>query len=189
MNDLLDTTPFITREEYLWTRLEYLKDVLKRPDYYVGAPDVENIKLELFNTMEDLKREMKPACNCAVETPWGGSWRSKSKQIDYKDFKIPDWIYADIYTSECDFSKIEEALGFRLFTWQKAYILMGKFRMYGETTAKVVKTLIDPPMLNTPIDFSKPPITKADDYFRKELVRIKSLLDEHGVLTREVKVK
>ena len=47
------------------------------------------------------------------------------------------------------FESIEKALGFKLFRWQKTYLLKGVFRQYGETTAKILRNLLavnDPPL-------------------------------------------
>lgn len=38
----------------------------------------------------------------------------------------PDWIYRDIPTrNNIDYEKVEEALGFKLFIWQKTLIERG----------------------------------------------------------------
>ena len=45
------------------------------------------------------------------------------------------WIYRNPFPEyEELFKRIEAALGFNLFVWQKSFIVMGHFRQYGETT-------------------------------------------------------
>ena len=47
------------------------------------------------------------------------------------------------------FEKIEKALGYKLFRWQKTYLIIGVFRQYGKTTAKILRNLLavnDPPL-------------------------------------------
>ena len=53
---------------------------------------------------------------------------------------IEKWIYGDNYSFEYTkpgaaelIERVEAALGFKLFFWQKAFIFVGHFRRYGET--------------------------------------------------------
>lgn len=96
------------------------------------------------------------------------------------------WIFACVNDPKWDslFEEVENALGFKLFFWQKTYILKDCYRRSGGTTAMVLKRL-----LNTeaePIDFSRPTRNKKSDFFRKDLLRIKEKLDKAGIKTREV---
>lgn len=50
-----------------------------------------------------------------------------------------EWIYRTIPDEGVDFDKIEKALGFKLFIWQKTFITRGVFRQYGETTAICIR--------------------------------------------------
>ena len=66
----------------------------------------------------------------------------------------------DIYSNSCFrqaeiefFENIERALGFKLYFWQKTFLLTGQFRQGGFTTAICLRKLFR----NTPIDFSNPP--------------------------------
>lgn len=90
----------------------------------------------------------------------------------------PDW--EDI----C--KKVEDALGFKLFTWQKTYIFYGEFRRYGNTTATILRLLLT--------DMDKP-LTEKDigclnsvrgKFFENELKRIKTKLDAAGIVTRKI---
>lgn len=99
---------------------------------------------------------------------------------------IEKMLYMDLgYPSVDDFiKKIEAALGFKLFFWQKTYIFMGKFRHAGMTTAEILRELL---ALNKgPIDFTKKPMSPMEAIYRKELERIKSKLTAAGIETRPV---
>ena len=96
------------------------------------------------------------------------------------------WIFACVNDPKWDsfFEKVEKALGFKLFYWQKTYILKDCYRRSGGTTAMVLKRLLDTEA--EPIDFSRPTRNKKFDFFRKDLLRIKEKLDKAGIKTREV---
>ena len=85
---------------------------------------------------------------------------------------------------EKQFEAIEAALGFKLFTWQKAYIVYGKFRQYGATTAEILRELMQ--VEGYPLDYTKRPTTQAAAWYRDTLREIKQQLDTAGVPTREV---
>lgn len=85
---------------------------------------------------------------------------------------------------EKQFEAIEEALGFKLFVWQKAYIVCGKFRKYGATTAEILRALMQVEAF--PLDYTKKPMTQREAWYRDFLREIKQQLDGAGVPTREV---
>lgn len=85
---------------------------------------------------------------------------------------------------EKQFEAIEAALGFKLFTWQKTYIAYGHFRQYGATTAKILRELMQVEAF--PLDYTKRPTTKREEWYRGFLREIKQQLDAAGVPTREV---
>lgn len=71
--------------------------------------------------------------------------KEKSKK-DFMSIKIekgaPEWLYHSPYERDSwvDFDSIEKALGFRLFGWQKEYILSGcayAGRSTGKITAEI----------------------------------------------------
>ncbi len=96
-------------------------------------------------------------------------------------------IYASGYfgeEQEKQFEAVEAALGFKLFAWQKAYIVTGKFRKYGATTAEILRDLMQ--VDSYPLDFTKRPTTAAAALYRDVLREIKQQLDGAGVPTREV---
>lgn len=85
---------------------------------------------------------------------------------------------------EKQFEAVEAALGFKLFTWQKTYIVTGKFRQYGATTAEILRDLMQ--VDSYPLDYTKKPTTQAAAWYRGFLREIKQQLDGAGVPTREV---
>lgn len=104
-----------------------------------------------------------------------------------KEKIVHEWIYGNhsFYPDEEElFKKIEAALGFKLFFWQKSYILYGTFRKYGKTTAEILKELLatDRP----PLDYSKRASSAREDFYRKDLRKIKEKLTAAGIPTRKV---
>lgn len=99
--------------------------------------------------------------------------------------KNMDWIYAPMPDPEVEkgMEIIEEALGFKLFTWQKHYLIYGNFRKYGQTTAQVLRDLLIP---KEPLDYTKMPLCDTERIYRKEVKEIKERLDAAGITTRPV---
>lgn len=98
----------------------------------------------------------------------------------------PAWIYGDRYESEYGkkIKAVEEALGFRLFIWQKTFISRGDFRWGGFTTAKALRELLsDNP---EPIDYRIPSKVAGEICERNELRKIKAKLDKAGIKTRDI---
>ncbi|RHS11221.1 hypothetical protein DWV84_24070 [Blautia sp. AF13-16] len=100
--------------------------------------------------------------------------------------KVPELIYGRQFPPDAErkFDEIEKALGFRLFTWQKTYLTMGKFRCFGKTTAECLKTLLD--VDEGPLDCSMPGKNSRERFFCEEMKRIKEKLDAAGIETRIV---
>lgn len=104
--------------------------------------------------------------------------------------KNAEWIYDPVpeETSYPELGKlikdVEKALGFKLFYWQKCYIMTEKYRQTGDTTAKVLRALLL--QTDKPIDFRYAALTNAEGYFRSELLKTKKILDDAGVKTRDV---
>lgn len=103
----------------------------------------------------------------------------EKRQIENLIYNLPIFGF-----EEERFKEIEKALGFRLFKWQKTYILHGKYRQTGRTTAECLRLLID--VEGTPLDFSKRPSNKRLDFFRDCLKKIQEKLMESGIPTRTV---
>ena len=94
--------------------------------------------------------------------------------------KNANWIYESVFPeNEEMFKKIEAALGFKLFFWQKAYIITGQFRRYGKTTAEILKELLD--VAGTPIDYTKRPSSSREDFYRRETREIQERLHKAGI--------
>lgn len=104
--------------------------------------------------------------------------------------KMDELIYGDIcpiYQPSADFDAIEKALGFKLFYWQKIYIDRGIYRRYGDTTAKVLRELLDQEKKGVPIILNKPGcFTRKDYVYRDTLIDIKAKLDAAGIETRPI---
>ena len=98
-----------------------------------------------------------------------------------------DWIYSPVNDPEWNrmFEEVEKALGFKLFIWQKTYILGQGFRQYGETTAKALQELLFG-VDEEPIDYSKPATNKRWIFYKDELRKIKEKLDNAGIKMRPV---
>ena len=95
------------------------------------------------------------------------------RPLDFCQSPLNDWMTAT-----------EKALGSKLFFWQKTYIETGYFRQYGETTAKILKQLSQ--YTAPPLDFTKRPASRMEEFYRIELKEIKAKLDAAGIPTRKV---
>lgn len=82
--------------------------------------------------------------------------------------------------------KIEKALGFRLFIWQKTVIFNNTIRYTGLTTAECVRTLIR--ITDSGKIIRRRPRNNREDFELRELLRIKELLDAAGIRTNVIKV-
>lgn len=87
-----------------------------------------------------------------------------------------------------DFEAIEKALGFRLFAWQKSYILSNgrKYRCSGRTTAIILNELFDKKQYDIPIDFSEPARNKYSHVRRQQFRDIWEKLHDAGIEMRPV---
>lgn len=101
---------------------------------------------------------------------------------------IANWIYRSINPSDSEFEKtiraVENALGFKLFVWQKTYIKNEHFRQMGDTTARILRDLLD--VSGKPIDYTRGAATPRQQFYRRELREIKEKLDRAGIPTRDV---
>ena len=98
------------------------------------------------------------------------------RELPLHDTKLEAWIEA-----------AEQALGFKLFFWQKTFIEIGVFRQYGETTARILRELsqIELPPLDCRSYRKK---TQRERLYCEELLKIKAQLEAAGVQTRKVLV-
>lgn len=99
---------------------------------------------------------------------------------------IPNFVYKGVlYPDKEDlFKRIETALGFKLFTWQKSFIETGIFRRYGETTARCLRELLA--VNSPPLDFSKKATHPRSEFYKMEMRKIQQKLNEAGIQTRKV---
>lgn len=98
------------------------------------------------------------------------------------------WIYhmpVEIYNI-FNFNDIEKAIGFRLFSWQKSYILGKGYRKMGRTTAEILHMLLDKNKMDEPIDFSKPPRNKRQQSFRNDFYDVWNKLNSANIKMRKV---
>lgn len=99
------------------------------------------------------------------------------EQIYHSPFERDSWV---------DFDAVEKALGFRLFGYQKNYILHQGFRQTGRTTAEILRMLFDKDQYVNPIDFSYPPINTQSAIFRQHFRDIWEKLRDAGIEIRPV---
>lgn len=95
------------------------------------------------------------------------------------------------YISEKEMSdkieKIESALGFELYTWQKTYLERGRFRVYGESTAKMLRELTD--IKDAPIDLRRCNIrNRTEKIYADDLKEMQRLLNRNGIECRDIRV-
>lgn len=174
------------------TRLEYeLKEKSKK--------DFMNIKI----VNEDKKKEdINIGCKFKDRCPSYSGW---CEGIDYPDERCFSYILSDyenekkktedlerIYHSPyeraswVDFDAVEKALGFKLFGYQKSYILGQGFRQMGRTTAEILRMLFDKNQYDNPIDFSNPPRNNHKAIFRQQFCDIWEKLHDAEIEMRPV---
>lgn len=148
-------------------------------------------RIPLATEYTGLSKALKCTCDYLLglsEDPSKTSKQEEQKNIDEQTTKIlKEWIYADLpeFGEEAmkQIEKVEEAIGFKLFSWQKRFIISGIWRRTGETTAEILRDLlnVDAP----PIDYTRE-MYGCRGFYQKELLRIKEKLDRYGIKTREV---
>lgn len=95
-------------------------------------------------------------------------------------------LFDRIYRNDCFlpneielFNKIEKALGFKLYFWQKTFLIVGHFRQTGESTARCLKQLFGA----SPINYSQRPKNAREHCERNTLWKIKEQLQRAGIET------
>ena len=111
---------------------------------------------------------------------------SRSRKQGQAAVEAPAWIYRDLppgFDKEL-LHRVETALGYRLFIWQKTLIAMGQYRQTGRTTAEILRELLqtDKP----PIDWRRPPKDGVERCYRQAMIEIKRKLNAAGIATREI---
>ena len=100
--------------------------------------------------------------------------------------KKSEWIHCDISSSLYEkeiFDKIEKALGFKLFVWQKTYITTGIYRRSGKTVAECLRQLLT---TTQPIDYTTRPKSKVEAFHRETMVEMKQKLEKVGLHTTPI---
>ena len=140
-----------------------------------------------------------------LELPWGeagdkGAWKlwlekddGEPGPPDYKELYkklelrvygppnfVPPGPDADLI------KRIEKALGFRLFLWQKTLILHGSFRQLGSTTATCVRKLIR--IKDSGVIKLARPRNALEHFEQRELMHIKTLLDKESIKTNRIQL-
>lgn len=85
------------------------------------------------------------------------------------------------------FERIEDALGFKLFIWQKTYIMGLGYRCSGQTTADVLRNLVGERTSES--IYLERPKNRREDFYQKELIEIKRKLDDKGIISRDIERK
>ncbi len=117
--------------------------------------------------------------------------KEKSKK-DFMSIKIedgiPEWVYHVPYERDSwvDFDAVEKALGYRLFGYQKSYILGQGSRQMGSTTAEILRMLFNKEQYDNPIEFSKPARNHQNLIFRQHFRDIWEKLRNAGIPMRPV---
>lgn len=97
----------------------------------------------------------------------------------------PDWIYRDIQTyNNIDYEKVEAALGFKLFIWQKTLIEYGKYRQSGRTTAQILRELLTDTEQELVL---QRPHSKREEIEQHQLLEIYKKLKENGIKCKTVR--
>lgn len=93
------------------------------------------------------------------------------------------FIYNDLPFSEIDYDKIEKALGFKLFIWQKTYIERGEYRQSGKTTAVALRTLLTD--IEKPLELQRPHSAR-EKIEQQQLIDIYKKLQAANVPCRKI---
>lgn len=106
-----------------------------------------------------------------------------------KKVDIEEFVYGGRGTIspeyEEKFEKIENALGFRLFFWQKYYIRYGVMRRTGLTTAQIIRDLL---VNGVSEDYlRKQAYTKREEQYRRQLIEIAKKFETAGIEIKIIK--
>lgn len=107
--------------------------------------------------------------------------------LENERYEFPEWIYKSVTNPVWDsvFEQIEEALGFKLFFWQKTYIMGLGYRHSGQTTADILRKLAGDCVISGPIYLERPK-NRMEHIYQNELIRIKRKLDDKGIISRSI---
>lgn len=133
--------------------------------------------VDLMFTNGDEKSDFEKALRKAITT--------LDHEINYGC--IIDWIFSDQNdkffknVSGIDFEEVENALGIKLFYWQKYYIAHGELRSYGKTTAQILRDLL------THVDKEPLDVLATPMWYRDQVFQLKEKLDKARIKTRRLR--
>lgn len=124
-------------------------------------------------TEKEARTELKRALEVLKESGHIDNRRAKAFDMAFDTLGLSERIHFNPFP-EYDklFKEVEEALGFKLFTWQKTYIVSGFYRQSGSTTAQILQRLL---FDKTPLDLSQRPRNNKE---RIEFEFTKEILDK-----------
>lgn len=136
---------------------------------------------EIINTLKSLMNSTPEAATSSRDKALLKAIAVLKEQDEYR------WIFSEVPDPECNktFEEVEKALGFKLFYWQKSFVINNTWRHCGMTTAEILRDLLCD-RNGTPIDFSEPPKSIQEKIYRDELKKIKKKLNAAGIKTRPV---
>lgn len=102
-----------------------------------------------------------------------------------QDKSIEHFLYYDVFSKDEEelFERVEKALGFKLFVWQKTYIHHGKFRRFGKTTAECLRILLTN---GAPLDYTNRRCSRIEQFERSCMLELKEKLTKAGIWTRPI---
>lgn len=132
-------------------------------------------------------KEMRCLANPSLLIGDGSEYKRDTKCL-LQGNEFLEWIYHTPFEkyNTVDFNAIEKALGFRLFGYQKSYILGQGFRQMGRTTAEILQMLFDKDQYSNPIDFTCTPRNKQEAIFRQQFRDIWEKLHDAGIEMKPV---
>lgn len=97
---------------------------------------------------------------------------------------IYDMIYGGLASPDANelIKLVEEALGIKLFYWQKTYLMTGAYRHSGLSLAQHLRFLLDTDNQSYPVDY-RHPRNKIEEQTKFELHQLKEKLDKAGIKT------
>ena len=131
-------------------------------------------------------REIRDFLKSDIETKTEATLTKEDAEILIKILNEYILFHDSSFMPNCEkmFSEIEKALGFKLFTWQKVFIVNGFYRRTGETTAQILQQLLRYDA--APIDYSYPATNAKEHCFRSDFKKIQVQLQQAGITTRKV---
>lgn len=145
----------------------------------------------LEETITKIKEKAQEFDICAAEHKQLAIWLEELNHLRKKDEMIHSSL--DFYELDNIISQIEDALGFKLYIWQKTYIQYGEMRKTGKTTAYILRQLLntdnDPLDLSTQRDYARNADRIANVYYKTYKTMVKEIYEKlvrKGIPVRKV---